>query len=360
MNRRRFLQASGASVALALGPSHLASPAQTAQRPTNAPGWLIYVDNRMDKLGDSLAQRLISAGNKSPLLRALSAGKSALRLDITASPGQLVEQLAYNHVILIAQADDPLLLQAWQREATISPGAIYAFGFGDFRGSLGYIESDRNPFLHAADIPKAPFETQLITITGTDNVGISLTTEALLSQGLVNGVVATKGQWSRRSATILDRDPLPALFPLPAALPATLGSLSRIAVTQASEDEYRGVRSDTGFEPLSIWRAKYYAAGQWDGVGQAASFHNYSVGLHRRSYGNTVWVATFADCTGASKAAQSVAKAAKLSPAGSRWQGNLPPYAWGIAGAGDAPQTGTLALWVEDRSVLMASQTIGG
>jgi hypothetical protein len=81
-------------------------------------------------------------------------------------------ELAYNHVILIGRPDDPLLTAASQREACFSSGGVYVFGFGAFRGDCGYIESDRNPFLHAARISSAPYETELITITGTSDQGI--------------------------------------------------------------------------------------------------------------------------------------------------------------------------------------------
>ena len=354
MDRRRFLQLSGATVGAALGTVPPLWSSQTLLDSSLPRGLAIYVDERLED-GKSYVEQIRSSLGTSPLLKALSSGLPITQLDMAKPEAEL---LAFNHVLLIAKSDDPLLQKVWQREAVISRNSIYAFGFGNLQGSLGYIESDRNPFLHAANIAKAPFECELISITGTDTLGISVAIAAFLEQGLVNGIIAKNGGWTRGSATLLDRDPLAPSFRLPSVIPTTLGSLNKIALTQAAEDEYRGVLSDTGSLPLSIWRAKYYEPGQWDGAGEFASFHNYAVGLHRRAYGNTVWSATFANTAAALAAAPLIAKAAKLSPQPSRWRGTLPQYAWGLPVMGDAPHTGTLELWVDGVSVLMASQTV--
>ena len=341
MDRRRFLQL-GAGVVLNPGWTlPVAAPAAGGR------GWLVYVDPRLGALGERLAERIRSAADTSALVGALSGGKPAAGFS-----GRL-EQLAYNHVILVALPDDPLLSQAWQREALIRSGAVYAFGFGNLRGSLGYVESDRNPFLHARDVPKAPFECQLISLTGSDAAGIELAVDAFLRQGLVNGIVGRA--WTRGRPTLLDRDPLLWCFAVPGVIPARLGGLGRIAVSQAGEDEYRGVLADCGVLPLCLWRLKYYQAGVWDGAGAVASFYHYAVGLHRRAYGNTVWAAEFAEERVAAQVAPLIAKAAQLSAVGERWVGSLPAYAWGNADVGDGAQTGTLALWVDGRFVLMAS-----
>jgi hypothetical protein len=357
MNRRRFLQASGATVGLAF---HYRSPAWSQQlisQPPTPRALLLHIDKRLENSGQAFDDRIHSAIGASPLLTALSEGKPIHHLDASLPEAKTMAQLAYNHVVLIGLADDPIVRLAWQNEAAISPGSLYAFGFGDLRGSLGYIESDRNPFLHAVDVPKAPFECQIITVTGTDTNGVALALDAFVAKGLVNGIVARNGEWIRASSTLLDRDPLPPSFNLPAVVPAALGSLQRIALTQASEAEYRGVLGDSGLMPLSIWRAKYYAHGQWDDVGEISAFHNYAVGLHRRAYGNTLWAAGFASNAEASAAASLIARAARLPRSSSRWLGNLPPYAWGTKELGDAPHTGTLELWVDGASVLMASRT---
>jgi hypothetical protein len=356
MDRRRFLQLSGASAGIALGSGKLAWTSQILSVPSLPRGLIVYVDKRLDK-GDTYVQQVRSALGTSPLLKALSSGIPIRQLDPAAAETEMASQLAFNHILLIARSDDPLLQQAWQREAVISHNSIYAFGFGNLLGSLGYIESDRNPFLHAAHIPRAPFECELISITGTDNKGIGQAVDGFVNQGLVNGIIAQSGEWRRGSPTLLDRDPLTPSFRLPSVIPPSLGPLSLIASIQASEDEYRGVLADIGIEPLSIWRAKYYEPGQWDGAGEVSSFHNYAVGLHRRAYGNMVWAAKFASDANALSVAPMIAKAARLSVKGSHWQGTLPQYAWGLPVMGDAPQTGITELWVDGPYVLMASQT---
>ena len=357
MDRRRFLQISGATVGAAIGAVPPIGASQTLLDASLPRGLAIYVDGRLED-GNSYVQQIRSSLATSPLLKALSSGLPITQLDRSKPEAELSSSLAFNHLLLIAKSDDPMLQKVWQREAVISRNSIYAFGFGNLQGSLGYIESDRNPFLHGANVTKAPFECELISITGTDTPGINLAVAAFLHQGLVNGIVAKDGAWKRGSATLLDRDPLAPSFHIPSVIPASLGSLNKIAITQAAEDEYRGVLSDTGSLPLSIWRAKYFESGQWDGAGELASFHNYAAGFHRRAYGNTVWAATFANTTAALAAAPLIAKAAKLPPQSSRWQGTLPQYAWGLPVMGDAPQTGTLELWVDGVSVLMASQTV--
>jgi hypothetical protein len=183
--------------------------------------------------------------------------------------------------------DDPLIQAAWQREARIIPGGFYIFGFGHLRGDVGYLESDHNPFLHGAAIVKAPFETQVITLTGSTPAGVELAVRAFLRQGLVNGVVAAPG-FQRPDKALLDRDPLPPDFKLPVWTPLHVGDLPQIGLIQASEDEYRGVLEDTGVVPQVIWRWKYHRRGSWDGAGAERAYDHYAAGLHRRAYGDTL------------------------------------------------------------------------
>jgi len=354
MDRRRFLRASTTTLGWALHSKTPSLLGEALKPDSTKRRLLIYTDERLGDVGQTFVERLESASPTSPLLKVLSGGNPIRRLDLSTPEAQIAINLAYNHVVLIGFADDELLREAWQMEATISKGSLSAFGFGNFRGSLGYIESDRNPFLHAANIPKAPYECELICITGTDIPGITLALDSFLTNGMVSGIVARPGSWTRASQSLLDRDPMLCPFTLPPIVPPTLGTMNRIAFIQPSEDEYRGVLADAGHEPLSIWRVKYHEPGQWDGAGEVASFHNYSAGLHRRSYGNTVWAAAFSNETIASVSAPLIAKAAGLHPSNSRWQGNLPAYAWGIPELGDAPHPGSLELWVESAFVLMS------
>ena len=364
MDRRRFLQVTGAGMSIALGGARLAWPSQAGASTSERRGLLLYVDKRLGTAGGTIEEKIESAMGSNPLLTALADGQAIQHLDTSAHEQQVGLQLAYNHLVLVGLHDDPILRQAWQNEAVVSAGSLYVFGFGNMRGSVGYIESDRNPFLHAANIPRAPYECQAITITGTDIAGIEVAVDAFVTRGLVNGIVARDHEWSRPSATLLDRDPLADTFKMPAAALANPGKLSRIALTQAGENEYCGVLADTGKQPASIWRVKYFEHGQWDAAGAIASLHNYSVGLHRRAYGNTVWVADFGESADALHAAPLIATAAGLKDAGARspgarWAGAVTAYSSGLATDGDAPQNGTLEMWVDGSSVVIASISTG-
>jgi hypothetical protein len=258
---------------------------------------------------------------------------------------------AYNHLVLVGLPSDPLIATAWQREARQTAAGFYIFGFGTLSGDVGYIESDRNPFLHSQGIPSAPFETEVVTITGTTPTGVKMACEAFVSKHLVNGVVA-KG-WTRPVQGLLDRDPLTPDFELPAPAPPVLKSYQRIGFTQASEDEYRGVLADTGLMPKTIWRAKYYTPGAWNQAGAAGAFDAYSFGLHRRAYGNTRWVAEFDSAADAMAAAPKIANAAHLAKSGNRWSGLQPYYANAKTLGSQNP--GPLALWQDGASVAMST-----
>ena len=355
LNRRRFLELATGSAALAFRASALAQQLLSQSRiPTSATerGLLLYIDRRLGADLAAYRDSVTAALERHPLLQALASGRGLIS---TTDPTPL--QLAYNHVILIALPDDPLLEQVWQREAEIQSKqtSLYAFGFGSMQGSIGYLEADRNPFLHSPLVPRAPYECQWISITGTDSVGVALAVHAFLKHALVNGIVGAPG-WRRVTPTLLDRDPLPSNFTVPASLPESLGALRRIAVTQVAEDEYREVLGDAGVMPLSIWQGKFHEPGQWDAGGQVASFHHYVTGLHRRAYGNAVWAASFASPAEAAAAAPRMAAAGHLrNDAEGVWRGELPPYAWGLPEMGDAPATGTLELQVVGNTVLLTA-----
>jgi hypothetical protein len=256
-------------------------------------------------------------------------------------------------LILVGLPEDPMIQAAWQREAAVEPGGLFIFGYGHLRGDLGYVESDRNPFLHGSAIASAPFETEVVTVTGSTVAGVELAVRAFLDRGLINGVVAAAG-WSRGNRTLLDRDPLPPDFHPPEWLPSTAGGFTRIGLTWATEDEYRGVLADTGTEPVEIWRAKYFRPGVWDGAGAISAMDNYAAGLHRRAYGNTIWLARFSSSTEAQAAAPKIATAAKLAAQGTQWIGVQPPYANGTV-PGEQPSSGSLKLWQRAEWLIMST-----
>ena len=354
MRRRDFLAGSGSSLLYATHPSRLLSFSTTLTSPER--GLLFAIDSRCSADVHLSSQQLVASVAMHPLLSVMAGrGRPALveTLQLLARP----DELAYNHVILIGRPDDPLLTAASQREARFTSGGVYIFGFGAFRGDCGYIESDRNPFLHAARISSAPYETELITITGTSDHGILLALGAFTQHSLINGIVAEQG-WQRPEITLLDGDPLAPGFAPPALAPTHLLGYTRIGITQAAEDEYRGVLADTGFAPQLIWRAKYYRPGAWDGAGGAAAFDAYSNGLHRRAYGSTLWLAKFADLSQAAAATPRIAAAARLSQKQANlWAGELPAYANGTY-PGEHKSFGPLSL-VQHGAWLMMSTLQG-
>jgi hypothetical protein len=343
MKRRSFLAGLGtAGVVTAAG---LPKLARAAIQP-NASLRIAVADDAPALIKES-ATSIASAQN--PLLSAFGKADIVSSRKLLAGP---VADRAYNHLVLVGLATDPLIQTAWQREARAIDGGFYIFGFGSLTGDIGYIESDRNLFLHSHDIPVAPFETEVVTITGNTPAGVKLASDAFLQQQLVNGVVAGPG-WKRATPSLLDRDPLTPGFAIPALAPATIANNPRIGLTQASEDEYRGVLADTGLSPVSIWRAKYYTPDAWARANAYAAFDAYSNGLHRRAYGNTRWIAQFASPAEAATAAPKIAGAAQLKRSGAVWTGNQPYY--NDSKPPNNPGRGPLALWQSGSSVLMST-----
>jgi hypothetical protein len=296
----------------------------------------------------------IAAGAKSNPLLNLCAGGRAVEVVESEQvlDGPIVDR-ALNHLVVVGLMNDPVIQGVWQREARVIDRGFYVFGFGTFAGNIGYIESDRNPFLHSEEIKAAPYETEIVTITGTTLGGVATAVHAFMDQGLVNGVVAAN-EWTRASPGLLDRDPLPSSFLVPSVLPERIGESARIGITQASEDEYRGVLEDTQVKPTEIWRAKYSVAGAWDGKGWQAAFKAYHNGLHRRATGNTLWVARFPSEEQATQAMSRIAAAAELKrdtkSATGRFTGQQPPFGFGN---NDSP--GPLSLWRKGEWVFMST-----
>jgi hypothetical protein len=302
------------------------------------------------------AERIRAGVSGSPLLSLLGANGVSLEDSARLQSGP-VEALAYHHLVLIGMPNDPLIQSVWQHEATVEKGGFYIFGFGHLRGDIGYIESDRNPFLHSSAIAAAPYETEIITVTGSTPAGVQLAADAFLKIGLINGVVAAPG-WSRPQTTILDHDPLTIPLEPVAVAPAIAGNAHRIGVTQAGESEYRDVLQDTGIKPQSIWRVKYYLPGVWDqsAPAEAASPAEFLNGLHRRATGNTLWIARFASEDDAAASAQKIAETARLSRHGAGWSGpgpsgNLIAEPHAIPGE-PAP---SLTLWTSDDTVFLST-----
>jgi hypothetical protein len=295
------------------------------------------------------AEYVLAAVPKHPLLAIMAADKAPGRL---TDSQQLLQgppaERGFDHLVLVGLPDDPMIRAAWQREARVTDGDWYIFGFGHFRGEIGYIESDRNPLLHAAVIAKSPYETELVTLTGSTPSGVQRAVAAFLQQGLLGGVVAAPG-WQRPRHALLERDPLQPDFTPPSLAPEQAGPMRRIGVTQAAEDEYRGVLEDTGVMPRAIWRWKYYRPGVWDGAGEARAAEQYVAGLHRRAFGNAFWAAEFSSPQEAERAAPKIAGGARLKRQGDAWSGDQSSYGF----SKESP--GPLVLWQTGVWLLMST-----
>jgi hypothetical protein len=302
------------------------------------------------------AERIRAGVSGSPLLSLLAANGVSLEDSARLHSGP-IEARAYHHLVLVGLPSDPLIQLAWQHEAAVEEGGFYIFGFGHLHGDIGYIESDRNPFLHSSAIAAAPYETEIITVTGSTPAGVQLAAEAFLTMGLINGVVAAPG-WTRPQTTILDRDPLTIPLEPVAFAPAFAGKATRVGITQAGENEYRDVLEDTGIKPESIWRVKYYEPGVWDQAAsaEASSPAEFLNGLHRRATGNTLWIARFASVEDAAAAAQRIAAAARLNRHGAAWSGPGPSGNL-IADPQGVPEepAPSLMLWTSANTVFLST-----
>lgn len=297
------------------------------------------------------AERVASACTAAdhPLLKALAGTVDRITISDSAVLAHArVEDRALRHLILVGLPDDPLIAAAWQHEARAEAGGLYIFGFGHLQGDIGYLESDRNPFLHSEAIGSTPYETEIVTLTGSSPQGVAAAVEAFLAHSLINGVVAP-GAWTRPATTLLDHDPLPPGASIPGFVPLHAGASERIAVSQGAEDEYRGVLADCQVEPRQIWRVKYHRADAWTAGGAQHTIAAYAAGLHRRAYGSTLWLAQFASVGEASTAEPLVSKAAHLSKHGDEWTGAQPPY------SSEKESPGPLLLWRHDEWLLMST-----
>ncbi len=318
-------------------------PTTQADPPAPAsPGLKICVAANAPPEVKQCAQAILAAVPTSPLLSLLAGGKAAAVVDTASVLNDKTLARAYDHLILVGLPNDDLITQAWQHEARLEEGGFYVYDFGHLRGNIGYLESDRNPFLHSPLVGFAPFETEVITVTGSNAAGVRLATDAFLKKGLVNGVVTDPG-WKRSSPTVLDRAPLLEGWAFPAVAPLKAGDATRIGVTQAGESEYRGVLQDTGVEPTEIWRFKYAVPDAWKAGGAAAARADYLAGLHRRAYGNTLWLARFHGPAEAEQATTKIAAAASLQQNGRVWSGSQPD--------GAVP----LTLWTHQEWVVMST-----
>ena len=348
-----------------------AALAEQPGAPPSTRGFQICVSQNAPAGGpvQQAAQEVLAAVGTQPLLKAFTQGATNGGAPKALCTSETLSQSArnYSHLVLIGLApqglptDDPLIALAWQREARVenNGAGLYVFGFGHLLGDIGYVESDRNPFLHGETVLYSPFEAEVVTLSGNTPAAVKLAADAFVNQSLINGVVAGPG-WTRGAQNLLTRDPLAPGFAAPSILASEVptGGYALVGLSQASEDEYRGVLADTGIEPSVIWRAKYYLPGAWDpsgvdssgGYTQPATLAEYANGLHRRAYGNSLWMAQIDAGVNGPDAGPLIATAAGLTRSGTMWVGAQPPYE-----GGTFADAGPLDVWQSGSWVLMTT-----
>ena len=319
--------------------------------PLSSRGLKICVVSDAPQVVRDAATQVLAAVPTQPLLVVMAGSTPPSAITDSAELlGGRVSDRAYNHIVVVGLPNDPLIQTVWQREALVNDKGIYVFGFGNLQGDIGYIESDRNPFVHGSAIKIAPYETEIVTLTGTTPEGVRQAVQAFLAKGLINGVVAAPG-WTRGAPTLLDRDPLAPDFALP-AVPTHVGNSICVGVTEPNESVYRGVLETAGVKPQQIWQFKYYAPGVWDGPGQLSAMPEFLAGLHRTASDNALLVARFSSAGEAATAAQQIGTTSKWQQDGAEWTGS-PMQLYVGSNLGPLPRT--VRLWSKNDCVYIST-----
>jgi hypothetical protein len=268
-------------------------------------------DNAPESVRD-IAQEIASHPDQIPLLKALEKTNHANGIHLQSSEALLKDKnlAAYNNLIVIGlPGADPLIDKVWDHYATIDTRnkTLYAQGWGYLAGDLGYIESDRNPFLHSQNIKSAPFETVLVKISGTSKAGLRAAAAAFW-RGLINGIVPA-GNWTRPESTILDLDP--NIDPCPLTFPE---GAPIAGWTQVPANEYRAYADIGPAEPVHVWRIKYLPADALDQVAMVGWLNS----LQRMAWGNAVTVAEFQTADLATKTATAIGRSHGFTHVGDR------------------------------------------
>jgi len=247
------------------------------------------------------AADLVAHAANIPLLAALQAGQGAGDVTLTSSETLSLPKnynlAAHNHIIAIGlRSEDPVVARVWDHYATVDETAksLYMQGWGHLQGDIGYIESDRNPYLHSRKIQTALYETIVVKISGTSVAGV-VAAEKAFEGGALNALVPA-GPVARPETTLLDLDPFvdPPPFTMPGSAEVTTDSGKALQAplvgwTQVPGNEYRAYIDVAGFEPVHVWRYKYLQPGLFNSAGIPA----WLGGLHRMAYGNAVTIAEF-------------------------------------------------------------------
>ncbi|HEX2948294.1 MAG TPA: hypothetical protein VHV83_01770 [Armatimonadota bacterium] len=276
------------------------------------------------------ANDLVTNADTVPVLKALCHTQNVLPATVKSSEDIIANEnlAAYNFLVVIGlRSQDKLVDKVWEHYATVDEKSktLYMQGWGCLQGDLGYIDVDRNPFLHSRRIRSAPFETSLFKISGTSEAGVLAGIQAFRT-GMLNGLVPV-GEIKRPQQTILDLDPLVA--PSPVRLPSSIfvggSDAPLIGYTQVPGNEYRAYIDVAGAEPTRVWRFKYLPAQALDHAG----VQGWMAGFHRMAYGNAVNIIEFptedaAKITAEAIGAQGGWKKTTDLPGLPAWQTNQP------------------------------------
>jgi hypothetical protein len=142
-----------------------------------------------------MVDEFATQADKVPVLAALISGNEASGIAKATSEDLLAKKAydtaAHNHLVVIGlRSQDPVLDKTWGYIAGLDEAkkSFYSSGFGYMSGDIGYVESDRNPFLHSRKIKSALEDTVLIKISGTTEAGVAAAIKAF-EGGLLNGFV---------------------------------------------------------------------------------------------------------------------------------------------------------------------------
>lgn len=159
-----------------------------------------------------------------------------------------------------------LTFSFWAK-ATPAENKLYVYGFGDFTGNVGYIESGRNPYPFTETETVKPYRNW-IRISGLTDKGVKLAADAFLNRGILNGVITDNEQVPEGmlpdkhafpGGCLRKSDTPPSLAPLKVANARLVGW------TQPNETVYLGLmemidlpESPQRLMPVRMWRAEYF------------------------------------------------------------------------------------------------------
>lgn len=198
-------------------------------------------------------------------------------------------------------------------------GDFFAFGFGHFTGSVGYVEPGRNPYalqLIPNELGPKPADMAttdqffVIKITGTDPEGIARAGKAFAEGSLLHGVIPAAGvklpaDWRPDELGAPQFPTVPPAWASIADLPGEK-PLRCLGWMQGYSLLYAGFTEASGVAPKRLWRIKYQTP---------AGIKDYPSFLTPRASGNELLIAEVADGESARKAVDGL-----RTSTGTNWQ----------------------------------------